>query len=101
MALRHYIRLMPAAPSHLRIDLTERVLIVLRDGRNLLGVLRSYDQYGTLCIHQHIGHPFRTVSKNHRRFSNHSQLGPRVDDRENPSHKQTHIHGRLRRIILD
>lgn len=30
--------------------LVEKVLIVLRDGRNLIGVLRSYDQFGKLHL---------------------------------------------------
>lgn len=29
-------------------DQTEKVLVILRDGRKLLGVFRSYDQYGKL-----------------------------------------------------
>ena len=32
---------------------------------------------------------------------NYSQFSPRINNRENPSHKQTYFHGRLRWIILD
>ena len=31
--------------------ITEKVIVVLRDGRKLIGVLRSYDQYGELGTH--------------------------------------------------
>ena len=30
------------------VPVTEKLVIVLRDGRKLIGTLRSYDQYGTL-----------------------------------------------------
>lgn len=39
----------------------EKVLIVLRDGRNLIGVLRSYDQYGE----QHVEQLLSGRSKSH------------------------------------
>lgn len=29
---------------------TEKVLVILRDGRKLIGVFRSYDQFGKLYI---------------------------------------------------
>jgi len=29
-------------------DRAEKVMVVLRDGRKLLGIFRSYDQYGKL-----------------------------------------------------
>lgn len=33
------------------LTITEKVIVVLRDGRKLIGVLRSYDQYGELvCL---------------------------------------------------
>lgn len=34
--------------SFTTLDPTEKVIVVLRDGRKLIGVLRSYDQYGRL-----------------------------------------------------
>lgn len=34
---------------HLLIHI-EKVLVILRDGRKLLGVFRSYDQYGLLPL---------------------------------------------------
>jgi hypothetical protein len=30
----------------------ERVLVVLRDGKKLIGVLRSYDQYGIIWVEE-------------------------------------------------
>ena len=27
---------------------SEKVIVILRDGRKLIGILRSYDQFGTL-----------------------------------------------------
>jgi len=35
--------------SHLRL-LAEKMLVLLRDGRKLLGVLRSYDQFANLVL---------------------------------------------------
>lgn len=31
-------------------DQTEKVMVVLRDGRKLLGIFRSYDQYGEFIL---------------------------------------------------
>lgn len=28
----------------------EKVIVILRDGRKLIGILRSYDQFGTLVV---------------------------------------------------
>ena len=33
----------------LTISFTEKLLLVLRDGRKLIGVLRSWDQFGVCC----------------------------------------------------
>ena len=40
---------LPGAAS-LAEQLDERLLLVLRDGRNLIGLLRSFDQYMNLVI---------------------------------------------------
>lgn len=34
-------------------NLTEKLMLVLRDGRKLIGVLRSWDQFGTLSAPRH------------------------------------------------
>jgi len=31
---------------------TEKLVLVLRDGRKLIGVLRSWDQFGMICPYQ-------------------------------------------------
>ena len=37
-----------AASLHEQLD--RRILVVLRDGRNLVGVLRSFDQYSNMVL---------------------------------------------------
>lgn len=31
--------------------LAEKLLVLLRDGRKLMGLLRSFDQFGISCVH--------------------------------------------------
>lgn len=42
---------LPGAASLIE-DLDKRVLLVLRDGRHLIGVLRSFDQYVNLVLEE-------------------------------------------------
>lgn len=44
----HAVRAHPLTPRSPFVLPTEKVLVSLRDGRKLIGVLRSYDQYGQL-----------------------------------------------------
>ncbi|KAH8084745.1 Sm-like ribonucleoprotein [Filobasidium floriforme] len=53
--------LIPFTTSGSLVDIVDkRVLIVLRDGRNLFGVLRSYDQYANLVLESTIERIFHT-----------------------------------------
>lgn len=39
-------RALDTYPSNPEAESAEKVLVILRDGRKLLGIFRSYDQYG-------------------------------------------------------
>ncbi|CDI86934.1 U6 snRNA-associated Sm-like protein LSm1, putative [Eimeria praecox] len=53
-AADHYDEIQPnAAPNwitSLEEELDKKVLVILRDGKNLIGILRSFDQYGNLML---------------------------------------------------
>ena len=41
---KSYAATLPTAPSA-----AEKVIVILRDGRKFIGILRSFDQFGALC----------------------------------------------------
>lgn len=48
--------------------ISERILVVLRDGRTLIGVLRSVDQFANLILHQaveriHVGSNYGDIPR--------------------------------------
>jgi len=43
-----HAHLAPGLITSLSDTVDKKVLVVLRDGRKMIGVLRSYDQYGAL-----------------------------------------------------
>ncbi|CDJ35711.1 U6 snRNA-associated Sm-like protein LSm1, putative [Eimeria mitis] len=53
-AADHFDETQPnAAPNwitSLEEELDKKVLVILRDGKNLIGILRSFDQYGNLML---------------------------------------------------
>lgn len=46
-----------ASADPLGATLTEKLMLVLRDGRKLIGVLRSWDQFGTPTFYKTIQTP--------------------------------------------
>ncbi|CDJ40761.1 U6 snRNA-associated Sm-like protein LSm1, putative [Eimeria tenella] len=48
--------------TSLEEELDKKILVILRDGKNLIGVLRSFDQFGNLmlegCVHRIIVNTF-------------------------------------------
>lgn len=47
-SVSRHAHLAPGLISSLSDTVDKKVLVVLRDGRKMIGVLRSYDQYGAL-----------------------------------------------------
>lgn len=47
--------------AHLLNEVDKKLMILLRDGRTLIGYLRSVDQFANLVIHKSIGEIFKKI----------------------------------------